>query len=134
MTQTDKRKYSSINNEWILLDTQSTVSVFNNMQYLTNIRESKETLHAITNGGYQDSHMVGEFPNLGTVWYNQHSIANILSIKEVRRVCRVTMDSSIEPTLCVHRLDGSIMKFKEQESGLYVFKPNINTSVNIYPH
>ena len=29
MTQTDKRKYSPINQEWILLDTQSTVSVFN---------------------------------------------------------------------------------------------------------
>ena len=81
------------------------------MQYLTNIQESKETLRAITNGGYQDSHMVGEFPNLGTVWYNQHSIANILSMQEVRRVCRVTMDTSIEPTLSVHRLDGSIMNF-----------------------
>jgi len=111
MTQTNKRNYSSINNEWILLDTQSTVSVFNNMQYLTNIRESKETLRAITNGGYQDSHMVGEFPNLGTMWYNQHSIANILSMQEVRRVCRVTMDTSIKPTLSVHRLDGSIMNF-----------------------
>jgi len=37
MTQMDKQKYSSINKESILLDTQSTVSVFNNMQYLTNI-------------------------------------------------------------------------------------------------
>ena len=133
MTQTDKQNSSYINNEWILLDTQSTVSVFNNIQYLTNIRKSKETLRAITNGGYQDSDMIGEFPNLGTVWYNRHSIANILSMHEVRRVCRVTMDTSIEPTLCVHRLDGSIMKFEEQESGLYVFKPKINTSVNIYP-
>ena len=54
-------------------------------------------------------------------------------MKEVRRVCRVTMDTSVEPTLCVHRLDGSIMKFEEQESGLYVFKPSNNTSINIYP-
>jgi hypothetical protein len=83
MTQTDDRKYSRISKEWILLDTQSTVSVFNNRQYLANIRKSKETLRAITNGGYQDSYMVGEFPNLGTVWYNQNSIANILSMKEV---------------------------------------------------
>ena len=55
-------------------------------------------------------------------------------MKEVRRVCRVTMDTSIEPTLCVHRLSGSIMKFKEHESGLYIFKPNSNASINIYPH
>jgi len=26
------------------------------------------------------------------------------------------------------------MKFEEQESGLYILKPNSNTSVNIYPH
>jgi len=134
MTQTNKKKNSHINKEWILLDTQSTVSVFNNKQYLKNIRESKETPRAITNGGYQDSHQAGEFPNLGTVWYNPNSIANILSMKEVRRVCRVTRDTSIEPTLSVHHLDGSIMKFEEQESGLYIFKPNSKAYINIYPH
>ena len=98
MTQMVCKKYSPISKEWILLDTQSTVSVFNNKQFLTNIRESKETLHAIINGGYQDSHYVGEFPNLGTVWYNHNSIANILSMKEVQKVFRVTMDTSIKPT------------------------------------
>ena len=120
------------------------MSVFNNKQFLTNIWESKETLRAITNGGrgvrgrggrgVSRSCQVGEFPNLGTVWYNHNSIANILSMKEVQKVCCVTMDTSIEPTLFVHHLDGSIMKFEEQESGLYIFKPNSNTSINIYPH
>jgi len=51
MTQMVCKKYSPISKEWILLYTQSTVFVFNNKQFLTNIRESKETLHAITNGG-----------------------------------------------------------------------------------
>jgi len=68
MTQIVCKKHSYISKEWILLETQSTVSVFNNKQLLTNIRESKETLHAITNGGYQNSYQIGEFPNLGTVW------------------------------------------------------------------
>jgi hypothetical protein len=31
--------------------------------------------------------MIGEFPNLGKVWYNHESIANILSLAEVRKVC-----------------------------------------------
>jgi len=26
------------------------------------------------------------------------------------------------------------MKFQEQESGLYIFKPNIKAPINIYPH
>ena len=47
---------------------------------LTNVRRSPHTLRAITNGRHQDSKMVGNFPNLGQVWYNPASIANILSL------------------------------------------------------
>jgi hypothetical protein len=101
---------------------------------LTNIRRSDRVLRALTNGGHQDSHMVGDFPNLGEVWYNPHSIANILSLAEVRKVCRITMDSSSEdPAMHVHRLDGSVMSFTEHPSGLYVYSPNDNsTSVATY--
>jgi hypothetical protein len=68
--------------------------------------------------------MVGDFPNLGEVWFNPSSIANILSLADVRKVCRVTMDTSHEPALFVHRLDGSVMKFAEHASGLYIYKCN----------
>ncbi|GAX15524.1 hypothetical protein FisN_6Hu141 [Fistulifera solaris] len=121
-----------IDKAWILLDTQSSVSVFNNKDYLSNIRDSGDVMRAITNGGHQDSHLIGDFPNLGPVWYNQDSIANILSVKDVRKVCRITMDTSVEPALIVHRLDGSQMRFEEHDCGLYVFKPNNNQSVSAY--
>ena len=117
----------SIDPTWILLDSQSTISVFNNSRMLQNIRRSPHVLRAITNGGFQDSDMIGEFPNLGDVWYNRDSIANILSLSEVRKVCRVTMDTSAEPAMVVHRSDGSTMKFVEHLSGLYVFKAVPNT-------
>ena len=91
-----------IDPDWILLDSQSTISVFKNPVFLTNIRRSTHVLRAITNGGHQDSDMVGDFPNLGEVWYNRNSIANILSLADVRKVCRVTMDTSAEPALIVH--------------------------------
>ena len=116
---------SGIDPSWILLDSQSTISVFKNPRYLTNIRRSEHTLRAITNGGHQDSNMVGDFPNLGEVWYNDESIANILSLADVCKVCRVTMDSSAEAALHVHRLDGPVMTFAEHESGLYVYAPNV---------
>jgi len=51
-------------------------------------------------------------------------------MKEVNKVCRFTMNTSIETAMLVHHLDGSIMKFEEQESGIYIFKSNINTSVS----
>jgi hypothetical protein len=119
-----------IDPDWILLDSQSTMSVFKNANMLANIRPSGRVLRAVTNGGYQDSTMVGDFANLGEVWFNIESIANILSLAEVRKVCRVTMDTSTEPALHVHRLDGTVMKFVEHESGLYVYKDDGNATNN----
>jgi hypothetical protein len=112
---------NSIPHTWILLDSQSTVSVFNNPSMLSDIKPTHQTLRVRTNGGHQDSHMQGIFRNLGWVWFNPSSIANILSLAQVRRVCRVTLDTADVPALHVHRLDGSIMVFTEHPSGLYVF-------------
>jgi hypothetical protein len=60
---------SHIDPQWILLDSQWTISVFNNASMLVNIRKSDHVLRALTNGGFQDSDMVGDFNNLGTVSY-----------------------------------------------------------------
>jgi hypothetical protein len=51
---------------WNLLDSQSTISVFCNKDMLKNVQHAPHTLRAVTNGGYQDSHMIGDFQNLGT--------------------------------------------------------------------
>jgi hypothetical protein len=121
-----------IDPNWILLDSQSTISVFNNPDMLTNIRDSGRTLRAITNGGHQDSTKVGDFPNLGEVWFNENSIANILSLADVCNVCRVTMDSDTAHSINVHRKDGSVMTFQEHPSGLYVYDSNAKTDVSAY--
>lgn len=113
---------TGIDPNWILLDSQSTISVFKNGSMLTNIIPSNHVLRALTNGGHQDSNMVGDFPNLGTVWFNMESIANILSLSDVRKICQVTMDTQEKIAMCVHRLDESVMRFVEHPSGLYVFK------------
>ena len=121
-----------IDANWILLySQQSTISVFRNASMLSNIRRSPQTLRALTNGGHQDSNMIGDFPNLGPVCYNKDSIANILSFADVRKVCRITMDTSDASQMCVHRLDGSSrMVFKEHPSGLYVYDAGIKENNN----
>ena len=53
----------------ILIDTGSTMSIFNNPIMLLNIRKSKKTMRAYSSGGHQDSNQVGDFPGLFTVWY-----------------------------------------------------------------
>ena len=69
---------------------------------LQNIRSSPHVLRALTNGGHQDSNMIGDFPNLGQVWYNPDSKANILLLANVRKVCNVSMETSKEPTMFVY--------------------------------
>jgi Zinc knuckle len=110
---------SIIPDHWVLLDSQSTVSVFKNKLFLTNIRESDTAMTVYTNGGTQVLSLIGDVKNFGTVWYNPDSLANILSLAEVRKVCRVTMDTDHEPTMFVHYKNGTIMKFVEYNSGLY---------------
>jgi hypothetical protein len=81
----------------------------------------------------------GDIKNFGTVWYNPDSLANIFSLAAVCKLCCITMDTSVEAALCVHRSDGLIMKFIEYRSGLYyhnaaaaVQQPNSNENVIDY--
>ena len=51
-----------------------------------------------------------------------HKIARKYPIDGSRtQVKRITMDTSIEAAMNVHRKDGTIMKFKEYHSGQYYF-------------
>ena len=113
--------HNLIPHTWILVDSQSTVSVFKNRRLLSNIRLSFKTLRVHTNGGTQTSTEMGTVKNFGDVWFNTNSLANILSMAHVRKVCRITMDTSLEAAITVHRQDGSHMKFREYQSGLYYF-------------
>jgi len=64
------------------------------------------------------------------VWYNPDLLANILSLAEVQCKYRVTMDSALKPSMCVHRSDGTVTKFVEYASGLYYHDtaPSIKSS------
>jgi hypothetical protein len=97
------------------------MSVFKNPYLLTNIRASPRPLRVHTNGGTQLSNLMGHFKKFGEVWFNPQSLANILSMAEVSCICRITMDSAIEPAMTVNCTDGSLMKFQEYKTGLYYY-------------
>ena len=99
--QSDPR-YSIIPDTWVLLDSQSTVSVFKNRKLVSNVRPSTCTLRVHTNGGTQLSSQLGTVASFGDVWFNPATLANILSMAAVRKVCRITMDTSIEAAMHVH--------------------------------
>ena len=70
----------------ILIDTGSMFSVFKNPQ----MRKMK----AYTNGGSQDSTLVGELSGFFRVWYNPKSMINILAWSDIANKYRITSDTT----------------------------------------
>ena len=95
------------------MDIYSTCSAFCDNNLLHNIRNSPNTLRAITNGGQQDSHLIGDLPGFFPEWFNKNSMLNILSFAQVRKVYRITIDTDITATTNVHLHNGSIMTLRK---------------------
>lgn len=75
----------------------------------------------VTNGGVMKYNMKGNIINFGLVWFNENSLANIISLEEIRKHCRVTIDTYVEPAIIVHRKNGSEMNFIQFDTRLYYF-------------
>jgi hypothetical protein len=132
LTQTENSFPHGIPDHFILLDSDSTVSIFRNPDLLTNIRNVTKPLYLETNGGgQQTTYQMGTIANFGEVWFNPDSIANVLSLAQVRKVRRVTMDTAQQPAFHVHALDGTgTMTFHEHESGLYLYDASTQQPTN----
>ena len=115
----------------VLIDTGSNCSVFNNKSLLTNIRKSESKLRAYSNGGFQDSSYIGDYKDFFPVWYNEKSLVNILSLADVMKKFRVTMDTLKENAIRVHVKNDKCLVFKEKGNGLYLLdNKNIRTDCN----
>jgi hypothetical protein len=125
----------TINQNWVLLNSDSTVNIFSNKKFLKNIRrcDTEQGLRVHSTGGFQDTHMIGDLPGFGPVWYNKGSLANILSLAAVRKICRVTMDTALEEAaIVVHKHNGDKMKFLESSHGLYYYDAKAETTSGNY--
>jgi len=125
-------RVSGIHKDWVLLDTQSNCDIFMNPSLLRNIRNNPTgSLVLQSNGGEMEASQVGDIPGYGQVWFNSDSMANILSFANVRKKCKITMETGpgdSSPTIVVHRKSGGPMLFKEHKLGLYVHNTGDTTS------
>ena len=103
---------------WIILDTCSTDSVFNNSVFLSIIVKCKddEVLNIVSNGGGSVQYdTIGDFNLLPMpIYYDKNSMANVLSFGQVAALddVRITMSTSIDNSILVHYND-IILKFEQ---------------------
>jgi len=108
-----------VSRNWVLLDNQSTVDVFQNKELLTNVRDSGRVLNIHCNAGVASTSLMGYLPGYGEVWLYEGGIANILSLSRVKKRYRVTYDSENGNKFVVHLNNGLKQTFSQSKAGLY---------------
>ena len=109
-----------INENWCLLDNQSTCITFINGKYLSNIRDAPygQYLHVHCNSGVTHTNKIGDLPGYSyPVWYNPNVIANILSLALVQNNHLVTYNILYVNGFVIHSPHRPT--FKMTKSGLF---------------
>ena len=112
---------------WLLIDSCSSTNLICDKRLLHGIFEAEcpMTIHCnagtvrITHKGYYRT-----YPE--PVWYNPKGIANIMSLDNITKYYRITMDSRIDKAMILHKTDGSMVRITPTSKGLYHCKIDSN--------
>jgi hypothetical protein len=110
-----------LNDNFLILDTGSTVTIFKNPKLLTDIYNvpPQKQLTVFCNSGKQNMTFRGNCPGLGEVWHNTASLANIVSFSLLTDLFPVDYDQQNQQFIC-RISDNKSIAFK-RKGGLYVY-------------
>eukprot|EP00957_Ditylum_brightwellii_P057136 4329880-Ditylum_brightwellii.AAC.1 len=111
-------KRGQLSKNWILFDSQSTVSIMSNANIVTNIRKAPTRLYMGTYAGEALTELICDFGGWGTTWFHPTGIANIIALHEAKETWRVMYNSKGGTTFVIHQADHHIL-FIESDNGLY---------------
>ena len=110
-----------LNDNHLILDTGSTVTIFKNKNLLSNIYSVPfdQQLTVFCNSGEQKNAYRGTCPGLGDVWHNTGSLANIVSFSLLSDLFTMEYDQNNHQFKC-YISDKKTLCFK-RKGGLYVY-------------
>ena len=109
---------------WLVLDSAATDTVFCNSQLLSDVWTVPIPLNIIGTTGSRQTNLVGKYPGLGTIWLDQHGIANIVSLHQAKEQHHIVYDSVTNNEFMLTDADGNVIRFSESGKGLYYYDTN----------
>ena len=113
------------------MDSCSSTNVISTPSLLHDIHKVKTTLHVRYNAGVLSTNQMGY---LGTypepVWFNPGGVANILSQNNAAQHFRLTMDTQVENSISLHRVNGDPLVFTPTHNRLYCYTLSDEETIN----